>query len=128
MTDGEFVSKVTEEQRQAAIAEHRRQISSGEIPLGPFADQTDVIEDIRDKRDPVGLGAALLNRVHSVSILNEADYLDSPSGRLTILDYEGGFDDYMHERQIELETRAADGDRFAAALLRGETLAEDPVD
>lgn len=131
MTDGEFVSKVTEEQRQAAIEEHRRQISEGEIPLGPFADQTDEVTDIRDMRDPAAVGIVLahLREEHGqinppLSVLH-----DKNLGWLDLVPiYQGGFDDYMQERQVELETRAADGDRFAAALLRGETLAEDPVD
>ena len=86
-------------------------------------------EDTRDMRDPEELGKALLGARKSrtrgsLSKLHDAlkpEVLDVP-------DYDPSPVDHAKERERELRERAAQGDRFAEAMLRGETLAEDPVD
>lgn len=130
---------ITEERRRELVAEHREKIAKGEIDLGPMPVHDDVIEDQRDLRDPERLGEMLLNATDQERDIRvgwpDADKVrasrvyDAYGHALAkVPDYEQGFVDHSKLRRDELEARAANGDRFAAALLRGDSLAEDPVD
>ena len=127
---GDLVSHVTDIQRAASRAKLRQQIASGEVDLGPMADQSDVIVDIRDKRDPSVLGTTIMRMVEvrsDVQKATEAADLIAKLG-IDVPDYADMGYDHAQARLDELRRRAEQGDKFAAALLRGETLAEDPVE
>lgn len=92
-------------------------------------------------RDPEALGIALTDDAlreeasrHAgvwpkyVHLSDVYDYAERRGLFDSVPIYSGGPPDHAKLRQQELEDRAANGDRFAAALLAGDTLAEDPVD
>jgi hypothetical protein len=88
-----------------------------------------MLPDTRDQRDPQELGRTLLQvkTLYSTRTLSqvydlECDVMDR------IPNYDPSPVDHAADRQRELEKRAAEGDCFAVAVLRGDTLAEDPVD
>lgn len=107
--------------RQLARAQLQADIAAGVVDLGPITEHEPVTEDIRDKRDPIALGKALDQKRHGfVTIKGRADYLDSPSGRLEIPDYDPGESmvvETAKKHRAELEERAANGDRFAISML-----------
>lgn len=86
--------------------------------------------DNRDMRDPEKLGQAMLDMRASRSdchSLSQAADLIQRIG-LPIPNYEGRPVNHALLRHLELKERAINGDRFAAALLNGHSLAEEPVD
>jgi hypothetical protein len=93
---------------------------------------------MRDMREAESLGTKLLavaDRERAASAVIDGDrptlsqvYDRSHGQMLDVPDYRGGFEDIPALRKRELEERAAEGDRFAAAVLEGGSLAEDVVD
>lgn len=86
--------------------------------------------DNRDKRDPEKLGIVLMGmrntRGDCPTLASAADVLNRVG--LTIDDYADTPVDHSAARLAELQKRAGKGDKFAIALLNGESLAEEPVD
>lgn len=128
--NGDVKSTVNDRTRVFAREILHDNIRKGLVDLGPVTDQSDKIEDIRDMRDPQALGNAIMlmrqNRSDCRTAAEAADMLAKL--RITIPNYQPTFIDHSQTRLVELQVRAAEGDKFAAALLRGEYLGEDPVD
>lgn len=81
--------------------------------------------------DPQAIGERMLEArkkfpTHKFSVI--ADAVLSPKALGDLPRFNSNFIDHAATRRQELEERAAQGDRFAVALLEGATLAEDPVD
>lgn len=126
----EVKSSKTDAEKAEARAALARQIEGGYIDLGPQIEHEPQTEDIRDLRDPVSIGSTILrtNRADSGGSLSfKYDKLDD-LGLLPNITYRGDFIDHTAERDAELRERAEKGDKFAAAILRGDTLAEEPTD
>lgn len=126
---GDRPSQVHDSDRRNKIQIHRMLIKAGKIDIGPKPDQSDTVEDIRDMRDPIELGSAVRSvAAHTgMNFVHAADEIDHDlHGH--IRDYRADFIDHAELRAKELQARADAGDKFAAALLRGDSLAEDPVD
>jgi hypothetical protein len=126
---GDIPSQTTEQRRVAAQAALHEKIRLGLVDIGPFPDQSKPIVDIRDQRDPCELGEKLLevSEFSDVSFHVAADEIyEGLHGE--VAKFNGAPVNHAATRLRELEERAAQGDRFAQALLRGESLAEDPTD
>lgn len=126
----DYVSMKTDRQKALLQAQLAVDIAEGKVSLGPKWVHVAPATDIRDMRDPEALGTALdLMRKNRTDcpVLSVAADLHTRLG-IRAPDYVHIPIDYAAERQRELEARAANDDKFAQALLRGESLAEDPVD
>lgn len=101
----------------------------GIVPAG-FPDQ-------RDQRDPQAMGEYVLSLRHKhnsapgcpvVDIIEmERSHIGGDPFQF-IPNYDPSPVNYAADRERELRERAAHGDRFAAAVLAGDSLAEDPVE
>jgi hypothetical protein len=81
--------------------------------------------------DPEGVGQRLLGlrrEFPHLTLSQVADKIDWNDPTLPVIVDEPSGVRTARERLAELESRAAEGDRFAAALLVGVSLAEEPVD
>ena len=85
-------------------------------------------KDTRDRRDPQALGMKLLELRQSLPNAPLSKMYDRHEKYLNVPDYDPQPPDHAKVRQQELEFRAAAGDRYAASLLNGKSLAEDPTD
>lgn len=126
----DYVSKVTPEQRRQAREKQQRQIAEGYIDLGPVADHSTPATDIRDMRDPESLATQIRS---AKNLRGDCQTLSQAYDSLAAIgfktpNYTGDPIDHAELRRQELQHRADCGDKFAIALLRGETLAEEPVD
>jgi hypothetical protein len=127
---GDIPSQTTEQRRVAAQAALHEKIRLGLVDIGPFPDQSKPIVDIRDQRDPRGSWREAIQEVVRVSLILQPsgdDEIDEGKHG-EIAKFNGAPVNHAATRLRELEERAAQGDRFAQALLRGESLAEDPTD
>jgi hypothetical protein len=126
----DYVSKVTPEQRRQAREKQQRQIAEGYIDLGPVPDHSTPVTDIRDMRDSELLATQIIYAKH---LRGDCQTLSQAYDSLAAIGFEttkytGEPIDHAELRRQELQHRADCGDKFAIALLRGETLAEEPVD
>lgn len=125
-------SQVDDKTRIVKTTELREAIAAGAIDVGPVTDHSDVIVDVRDLRDPVDCGSMLTALRKGESTLALSELYDANVDLLEhggiIKQYAGDFVDHALVRRKELTLRAANGDRFAQAILDGDSLAEDPVD
>jgi hypothetical protein len=127
----ERVSTVTDEQRREGREKIRRQIAEGYIDIGPVVDHSKPVIDNRDLRKPALLGAAItsLGARRDSHQLSASQRYDSVVAHEYIPPYQDDDkEDHPLRYRKELEARAAEGDRYAASVLRGESLAEEPVD
>lgn len=86
------------------------------------------VEDVeRDLRDPQELGEYLM-AVKAFYPDRSFSVIADMQGAKEVQDYDPNPVDHAALRDAELRDRAAQGDKFAAALLRGDTLAEEPTD
>ena len=73
-----------------------------------------------DRRDPEELGYALLTLRDQVPSLSLSAAYDWLVNELDVPDYDSGLTDHVALRQQELEARAAEGDKYAILMLRGD--------
>lgn len=102
-----------------------------------FSSVREPLTDERDMRDPQKLGTELLSKAlrgmaashygRPVTLSEVYDF-GIERGYLLVENYDPTPPDHSVHYRRELEERAAQGDRFAQALLDGDSLAEDPVD
>jgi hypothetical protein len=83
-------------------------------------------ESSRDLRDPVKMGEAWdWVRAQPWAANYTAQEVAAEVDKMQVPDYDGTFENHPARYHEELEQRAANGDRYAQALLRGDTLAEE---
>jgi len=123
-------SNITPEQRREGRAKIQRQIEEGYVDLGPMADHSAPVIDIRDNRDPEAYFLQLRRMRDTRSdcrTLKDAQEIAQNIG-LNTPEIQTTFINHAAEHRRDYERRAAEGDKHAAAILKGESLAEDPVD
>lgn len=121
--------QATDRQRALAQAELAVRIEKGQVDVGPKVSHMPQMKDTRDQRDPQRLGEALLQVKQFYSTQTLAQVADKEADVLArVENFKSEPVKHWEDRQRELETRAAEGDKFAIAVLNGESLAEDPVD